>query len=48
MTDHGYMVRVEGNKVTIRPLTHPGQELDSIIERFMDEVWPAVQAPVGP
>jgi alkanesulfonate monooxygenase SsuD/methylene tetrahydromethanopterin reductase-like flavin-dependent oxidoreductase (luciferase family) len=29
-------------KVTIRPLTFPGQDLDSVITRFIKDVWPAV------
>jgi hypothetical protein len=32
----------EITKVTIRPLTFKGQTLDSVITKFIGDVWPAV------
>jgi len=48
VTDHlSSVVTPEITKVTIRPLTYAGQRLDSTITKFIDEVWPAVEASVG-
>jgi 5,10-methylenetetrahydromethanopterin reductase len=38
----------EITKVTIRPLTFKGQALDSVITKFIGDVWPAVEALLTP